>query len=269
MVRVKTCWRASGRTRWGTLTSPAAPPAANFPVKSAAQSALAGGSDIYLTKLDASGNVVFATYFGGSADDKASAMAVDALGNVYITGQTSSPDFPTTKGVFQPVPPQATPPNPSAWTFVLKFSANGAVVWSSYFSTSLTTPTAIAVDGAGSPYITGFTNGGLPVTPGAYQPVCNCGLQSTGFFAIPYVDGFAARVDASGSKLTYVTYLGIANSIGMNIGGSLAVAADGSAYIGGSNGVYRLDATGSSLLAKGLPKIIAQAMAIPVRWIVV
>jgi uncharacterized protein (TIGR03437 family) len=155
---------------------------------------------------------------------------------------------------------------------VLKFNAIGAVVWSTYLSTSLTVPTAIAVNSAGSPYITGYTNGGLPVTPGAYQPVCNCGVQS-GFFAIspslssphlsiPYVDGFAARVDASGSKLTYATYLGIANSIGMSIDGSLAVATDGSAYIGGSNGVYRLDATGSTMLAQGVPKIAAQAMAL-------
>ena len=86
--------------------------AANFPVKSTAQSALAGGSDIYVAKLDPSGNVVFATYFAGSGDDTASAMAVDALGNVYVTGQTSSPDFPATKGVFQPTPPRTAPRMP-------------------------------------------------------------------------------------------------------------------------------------------------------------
>jgi uncharacterized protein (TIGR03437 family) len=236
-------------------------------VKSAAQAALSGGSDIYVTKLDPSGNVIYATYFGGRADDTASAMAVDAVGNVYVTGQTSSPDFPTTKGAFQPTPPQTAPLNPAAWTFLVKFNSDGAVAWSTYFTTSLTTPSAIAADGAGSTYITGFTKGDLPVTPGAYQSVCNCGVQPGGFLSIPhlsiiYVDGFAARFDAAGSKLTYATYLGVANSIGMTIGTALAVATDGSAYVGASTGIYRLDAAGSTLLAHGLPKIMPQAMAL-------
>src|SRR5450432_708377 len=76
----------------GTTQSP------NFQVKAAVQNHFAGGSDVFVTKLDPSGNIVYSTYFGGSGADIATAMAVAPQGGVYVTGTTTSTDFPTTPG---------------------------------------------------------------------------------------------------------------------------------------------------------------------------
>ncbi len=86
----------------GSTSSP------KFPVQSAVQSHLAGAANCFVTKLDASGNVLYSTYFGGSGQDAATAMTVDAAGDVYVTGTTTSADFPTTKGAY--APPSAQPP---------------------------------------------------------------------------------------------------------------------------------------------------------------
>src|SRR5450432_2276349 len=77
----------------GTTQSP------NFAVKAGVQSHLAGASDVFVTKLDPSGNIVYSTYFGGSGADVATAMTVDAQGGVYVMGTTSS-TFPTTPGSY-------------------------------------------------------------------------------------------------------------------------------------------------------------------------
>jgi uncharacterized protein (TIGR03437 family) len=100
------------------------------------------------------------------------------------------------------------------------------------------------------------------VTPEAYQSACDCGFRSNGFFSVPYSDGFLARFDATGSKLVYATYLGVVGSIGSTIGTSIAVADDGSAYVGASSGVYWLNPTGLTLLGHGFPKITVKAMVL-------
>ena len=71
---------------------------ASFSVKSAVQShsASPGNYDVFVTKLDPAGNIVYSTYFGGGGIDIANAMTVDPAGNVYVTGTTTSTDFPTT-----------------------------------------------------------------------------------------------------------------------------------------------------------------------------
>ena len=87
----------------GTTQSP------NFRVKAAVQNHLAGGSNVFVTKLDPSGNIVYSTYFGGSGGDAATAMTVDAEGSVYVTGTTASTDFPTTPGAYSPSVPPTSP----------------------------------------------------------------------------------------------------------------------------------------------------------------
>ena len=70
--------------------------AADFPVKSPVQPTFAttNATDVFVVKLDSAGNVVYATCFGGTGEDAASAIAVDKAGNVYVTGLTYSSDFP-------------------------------------------------------------------------------------------------------------------------------------------------------------------------------
>ena len=72
----------------------------DFPTLNAMQT-FNGGSDAFIVKLDATGAIVFSTYFGGRGDELAGGLAVDELGRVYVTGQTYSPDLPTTANAFQ------------------------------------------------------------------------------------------------------------------------------------------------------------------------
>lgn len=228
----------------------------SFPVVSAVQSHLAtvGSYDVFVAKYDPSGNVVYSTYFGGSADDIARAMTVDAAGNVYVAGTTASQDFPTTSGSLAPA-------SAGSAMFLFRLNPDGSVGYATYFGAgSAGLPKALAVDGSGSVYLAGMTtNGGVPTTPGAYQTTCKCD-GTPGFFGPPIVvsDAFLARFDPSGSKLIFSTYLGVPNASG----NSVAVGPDGSAYIGSPTGIYRLDASGSSLLASMSPLVNATAMTV-------
>jgi len=77
--------------------------ATDFPTQSPIQASNGGGAyDAYVTKLNASGSaLVFSTYLGGSGSDQAVSLAVDKFANMYVTGITSSTNFPTTAGAFQ------------------------------------------------------------------------------------------------------------------------------------------------------------------------
>jgi hypothetical protein len=240
----------------GTTQSP------NFQVKAAVQNHFAGGSDVFVTKLDPSGDIVYSTYFGGSGDDFATAMAVDPQGGVYVTGTTTSTDFPTTTGAYSSsIPPASS--GGAFVTFLFKLNPDGSADYATYFSNSQTTTNSIAVDSAGSAYLTGLSYGGLVTTPGAYRTSCTC-IPPSGFFSFFALnDAYLTRFDAAGSKLIFSTYLGapvVANA--------LAVAPDGSAYVAGvplkgsTEGVFLLDATGTSLIASAALGLSAQAMAL-------
>jgi uncharacterized protein (TIGR03437 family) len=236
-------------------TMPVGPPATGYiqaitAANGHAYVAVSGTQDVYVTKLDPSGNVVYSTYFGGSADDNASAMTVDASGNVYVTGTTTSLDFPVTKGTY----------SSKGSSFLFRLNPDGSVGYSTYFASSVT-PVAIAVDGAGSAYLAGTAGGNLPVTPGAYQSTCNCAPISTGFLTIIVVSGFTAKFDSTGSNLLYSTYIGGTNEL-ESVVNTLALASDGTAYVAGQNGIYHLNGTGTALLSSSPPIVNARAMTV-------
>lgn len=237
----------------------------NFPVKNAvqSQSASPGSYDVVVTKFDPAGNIVYSTYFGGNADDIATAVAVDSAGNVYVAGTTASTDFPTTAGSYSPSLPPEQPPGYTSFTgaiFLFKLNPDGSVGYSTYFTSAsaAATPQAIAVDGTGSVYLTGITFGGVPTTAGAYQTICACTMTVYYGPPISHSDAFLTKFDPTGSKLIYSTYLGILYAFGS----AVAVAADGSAYVGSPTGIYRFDPTGSSLLASMGPVVTPQAMTV-------
>src|SRR5690348_11828474 len=72
----------------GTTSSP------DLPVLNAAQPAIAGSSDAFVAKMDSGGDLIWSTFLGGTAADTAASIALDAAGNVFVTGNTASPDFP-------------------------------------------------------------------------------------------------------------------------------------------------------------------------------
>lgn len=166
----------------------------------------------------------YSTYFGGHGEDRANGVAVDASGNIYITGNTSSYDLPL-KAAIQPAHNQ----QPYADVFIAKLNAAGTeLIYSTYLGgSSSDSGSAIAVDNAGNAYVTGATlSSDFPVTAGAFQMALAGGRSP---------DAFVVKLRADGA-LDYSTYLGGGRpeSSGYEVGNSIAVDAAGNAYVTGS-----------------------------------
>ena len=176
-----------------------------------------GGSvDAFVAKLAAQGNrVIWCTYLGGSGDDRALGVALDPSNNVYVAGYTQSANFPL-QGAIQ------TKLLGSRSAFVTKLSAAGtSILYSTYLGGSNhDQANAIAVDSAGSAYITGDAySSNFPVAY-AYQPLFG-GQQ----------DAFVAKLNAAGSALIFSTYLG---GTGADHGAAIALDAAHNIYVTGS-----------------------------------
>ena len=203
-----------------------------------------GSGDVFVTKLDPSGNILYSTYLGGSGNDQALAMTVDAAGNVFVTGTTSSADFPVTHGAYAS----------SGSVFLSRLNPDGSLGYSTYFSG--TVPAAVATDGSGLAWLLGHSSGGLPVTPGALATTFCCLGPGGGITIGPPItqeEATLTRFAPSGSALTFSTYVqgsAISSLLGtLSPAGALALAADGSAYVGGFAGIFHIDSTGSTLLS--------------------
>lgn len=220
------------------------------------------GADAFVTKLDPSGNIVYTTYFGGSADEYATAMAVGADGSVYVAGNTTSTDFPTTPGAYAPSAP--SPSIAGAFlSFLFKLAPDGSVGYATYFSNSQTALNAIAVDNVGSVYLTGLSYGGLATTPGVYRTSCTCVPPSGAFSFFAINDAFLTRFDSTGSQLLFSTYLGAPL-----VASAIAIAPDGSAYVAGAPtrpgtpGVFHMDAKGTSVIASAATGLNTEAVVL-------
>lgn len=158
----------------------------------------------------------YSTYLGGSGGDVGYGIAVDSAGDTYITGTTSSINFPTTTGN-QPTLGGGID------VFVAKLNPAGtALIYSTFLGGgNLDRSTGIAIDSSGNAYLAGYTDStDFPTTSGAFQ-VSNNGTT----------DAFLAKLDATGSSLVYSTYLG---GSGIDYGRAVAVDAAGDAFITGS-----------------------------------
>jgi hypothetical protein len=188
--------------------------ATDLPASLGAKTKNAGGVDAFVASFSPDGGTLnYCTYLGGSGDDRAFGMTVDLAMNTYVTGWTSSTNFPVV-GAFQ------TRLSGTRDAFVAKLNpAGNALIYSTYLGgTGVDTGYGIAVDGTGAAVVAGDTTStNLPVTAGAFQTRSGGGQ-----------DAFVAKLSPAGNALTLLTYLGgggidHASSVGLDLAGAIFV----------------------------------------------
>ncbi len=163
-----------------------------------------GGNDAYVAKLNSSGSVVWTTFLGGSGADVGHAIAVDASGNIYVSGDSSSTWGSPVRAI-------------SSGTdgFAAKLNSSGTLLWNTFLGGSGSdTSWGIGIDGSGNVYVSGDSaaSWGSPLRS-----------YSNGS------DVYAAKLNSSGS-LMWNTFLG---GSGSDINNGIAVDTSGNVYVGG------------------------------------
>jgi hypothetical protein len=191
----------------------------DFPTVNAIQSNFGGLTDVFVTKLNATGSaILYSTYLGGNASDDGRAIGLDSLGNTYVAGMANSFDFPTVNAL-QPTFGGVTD------AFVAKLSATGStLIYSTFFggdSSDVVNGNCLKVDGAGNAYIAGDTvSSDFPITPGAFQTTFGGGHAV-----------FVVKLNPTGSAIVYSTYLG--GNSGDSRADGIAVDSSGNVYVAG------------------------------------
>jgi uncharacterized protein (TIGR03437 family) len=248
---------------------------------------LGAGSDVFVSKLDPSGNLLFTDTFAGKGVDTGTAIALDPSGNIYIGGTTTSPDFPLSEA-------QQTQSNSNGTGFIIKLTNDGTtILYSTYFGGALgaSSVSGLATDTIGNLYATGLTaasdfaqTSGLPTASlsvaavfvaeipaaggkilysGAIAPTGNqafatypaapgIAVDSAGEAFLRYNNtfnsGFIAKINAAGAGFGFSPL-----SFPVNIN-AIAVDTVGDAYFAANGGyIAKLSPTGSAFWAFTLP----------------
>ncbi len=188
----------------------------DFPTASPIYGTNSGGLDVFVTKIDTSGSsLAYSTYLGGGNFDSGFGIAVDTLGNAYVTGDTSSLDFPTASPIFGAISGLND-------AFVTKIDTSGSsLLYSTYLGgVDEDTGFGIAVDTSGNAYVTGQTESSdFPTVLPIFA------VKSGGR------DAFVTKINALGNSLVYSTYLGGIGGVQRGFG--IAVDTSGNAYVSG------------------------------------
>ena len=226
-----------------------------------------GGSDVFISKLDPNGQLLFTDTFGGKGVDIGNAIALDPSGNIYIAGSTTSPDFPLSKAL-------QTQPNTNGTGFIMKLSNDGTtILYSTYFGGTLgtTSISSLATDVRGNLYLTGWTNApDFPHTPGLpFGPFPTPAPPSPLAQPASIPGAILASISAAGDKILYAGAIvgstsglpspGLFSTIGTT-GAAIAVDAAGNAYIAG-NSTFNLPTTPGVLSPNGIGAFVAKVNA--------
>jgi hypothetical protein len=199
-----------------------------FPMVNPAQGVYGGGRfDAFVAKLNEDGSaLVYSTYLGGRGEDAGTGIAVDASGNAYVTGGTTSDNFPTVRAL-QPTWGGGIcggPGHPCSDAFITKLSPTGSFVYSTYLGgSSHDQGLAIAVDNSRNAYVTGQTRSANFPTLNPFQPAL--GRECPDCY-----NAFISKVNPSGTALVYSTYLG---GTGADWGYGIAIDESGNSYVTG------------------------------------
>ncbi|MCI0626203.1 MAG: SBBP repeat-containing protein [Acidobacteria bacterium] len=208
----------------------------NFPITPGAfQTTLRGASDAFVVKLNPAGSqLLYSSYLGGTRDEgwEGGGIAVDAAGQVYVTGTTDSLDFPTSRFTFQ-----RSYGGGSSDAFITKFNASGSsLIYSTYLGGfDLDQGQGIAVDSGGRASVTGRTRSPNFVLHNAFQPFRRSSLD----------DAFVTRLNLGGDLVTYSTFVG---GSGNDAGYAIAVDGSGNAYVAGETDSSDFSTTSNALM---------------------
>src|SRR5205085_33136 len=216
-----------------------------FPLTNALDTTQNGPTDAYVLELSAAGDsLVYSTYLGGNKKDEGRAIAIDANGDAFVTGTTSSDNFPnvnafqnspgtssdafvtgsTASTDFPTVNPLQAELAGGSDAFLAKVASDGAAVTFSTFlgGSGNDSAAGVAVDANGGSYLTGRT---ISTDFPTKLPV---EASLTGI-----TDAFATRISPAGDRIAYSTYLG--GSLN-DFAAGVAVDADGNAFVVGTTG---------------------------------
>lgn len=192
----------------------------NFPVASPLQSTLRGGQDVFVAKVNAAGNaLVYSTYIGGTGGtigfpEMGAGIAVDSGGYAYVTGSTSSQNFPAVNALNSSL-------SGGEDAFVLKLSASGnAIVYSTFLGGyGVDFGAAITVSNSGNAYVTGYT------ASSDFPSVSPVQTSNAGGY-----DVFVAKLSSAGNTLELATYFG---GLGSDSGNAIALDLGNAVYLAG------------------------------------
>lgn len=198
----------------------------DFPVPGGFQTTLAGRTDAFIARLNSAGSVVeYGTYLGGADSDGATRLTLDSNGDVYLTGYTSSADFPVSQNAMQPNF------RGDYDAFAVKIAkTDGSVVFSTYIGgRDGDSGSGIQVDTQGNVYVGGSTDSGdFPVGPVSLVFAFQGGR---------FGDAFITKLSPDGSQRIYSTYIGASGS---DSGADIAVDQDGFCYLTGTTDSFDL-----------------------------
>lgn len=213
----------------------------DFPTRQAYQAHASGGTklgDVFVARLSPAGSsLIYSTYLGGAGEDDGQAIAVSG-GNAYVTGSTTSGDFPTAHALQPAIGGgtcgDASAPEPCSDAFVTELDASGSgLVYSTFLGGGgADAGTGIAVRGTAA-YVAGRTDSQNFPTQNALQRSLHQGQCGAPDAPTACNDAFVAEVAPAGKRLVYSTYLGGAGEDAAN---DLTVDQQGSAYVVGQTG---------------------------------
>ena len=200
----------------------------NIASSGAYQSAIAGGYDLYIAKFNSYGGQLWSTYYGTSGSDQAQGMALDASGNIYVTGYTSSNGL-ATSGAYKS---SIAGGNDG---FLIKFNNSGTRLWGTYIGGGNEDfAEGVALDASGNIFVCGRTQSTGMATSGAYLSSFN---SSIGYNVSAYIIKFS-----NAGSLSWATYFGADNS---TYPGSMDVDKSGNLFITGYTGYTKLATKGA------------------------
>jgi uncharacterized protein (TIGR03437 family) len=215
-------------------------------------------ADVFVTKLDPNGQVMFTDTFAGKGVDQGIAIALDPSGNIYIAGTTTSNDFPLSKAL-------QTQPSTYGSGFIIKLTNDGStILYSTYFGGVLggTSVNAMTTDVSGNLYLTGETFASdFPHTAG--MPFASIQPGQSGYVQATSA-AFVAALDPAGDKILFAGAVGgtqtrcgggghdCSKLAASTAGISVALDASRNVYFGGNTNTTDLPSTSGAFLKQGM-----------------